>query len=252
MTTISAVIITLNEEHNIQACLECLDWVDEIVVLDSGSQDRTEEICRRYTDRFHFRSWTGYSDQRNAAHDLAAGDWILSLDADERVTRELADEIRSTLRNPEGNMAGYFVLRKVFWGRKWLRHGGFYPEKRLRLFKKDLGFATERAVHETIEVSGPTRTLKHHLLHYTYRSIDDYLDRMIRYAGLSAREYHEQGRRTGPLRMSGHALFNFARMYILQRGFLDGYHGFLAAVLYSFYTFVKYARLKEITDGDAE
>jgi len=130
-----------------------------------------------------------------------------------------------------------------------LRHGGFHPEWVLRLFRRGKGRFSDRAVHETLMVDGLTRKLRHHLEHYTYRSIGDYLERMQLYSDLSAREYHRQGRTTGPIRMSAHALFNFFQMYILKRGFLDGYEGFVLAVLYSFYTFVKYAKLRDLVRG---
>jgi len=249
MSTLSAVIITGNEEKNLPACLDSLAWVDEIVVVDSGSTDRTLEIARRYTDKVYSRTWTGYADQRNAAHDLASGDWILSLDADERVSPELAEEIKRLLSQPEAGIAGCYLPYKVYYRDKWLRHGGFYPEKHLRLFRRGRGKYGDRAVHEALQVDGPTLTLTHHVHHYTYLSVGDYLERMERYADLSAREYFRQGRTTGPLRMTGHAAFNFFKMYFLQLGFLDGYEGFLMAVLYSFYTFTKYAKLRELTHG---
>lgn len=247
MATLSVVIITLNEEANIGPCLESVSWADEIVVLDSGSEDRTLDICREYTDKVFSRPWAGYAAQRNAAHDLATGDWILSLDADERVTPELAAEIREIMDHPRAEVVGWNLPYKVYFGDKWLRHGGFYPEKHLRLFRRGQGIYGDRAVHEALKVDGPTRTLKGHIEHYTYRSVSDYLERMERYADLSAREYFKQGRRTGPLRMTGHSLFTFFKMYVLQQGFLDGYEGFLIAALYSFYTFVKYAKLRELT-----
>ncbi len=249
METIAAVVITYNEEDNIGACLESVAWADEIVVLDSGSTDRTEEICRRYTDRFFRREWDGYTGQRNAAHELASTDWILSLDADERITPELAAEIRAVLSEGGRGLVGFHLPYKVFYRGKWLRHGGFYPEKHLRLFRRGRGAYGERAVHEAVRVDGPAGDLKNYVEHYTYKSISDFLDRMERYASLSAEEYRRQGRTTGPVRMAGHAAGNFLKMYVLQRGFLDGYEGFLMASLYSVYTFVKYAKLRELTRG---
>ena len=246
MTLLSAVIITLNEEANIRACLESVSFADEIVVLDSGSVDRTLEICREYTDKVFFRAWEGYPSQRNAAHDLASGDWILSLDADERVTPELAREIAGAVSRPDDKYDGYYLDYKVFWKDKWLRHGGFYPERHLRLFRRGRGAYGDRAVHEAVRVHGPVGRLKGHVKHFTYVSISDYLARMDRYSTLSAEEYYRQGRMTGPLRMTGRAFFNFLSMYILRRGFLDGWEGFLVAGLYSIYTFVKYAKLYDL------
>ena len=223
-------------------------YYDEIVVLDSGSTDRTLEICSKYTDKVSSRTWDGYSAQRNACHDLTSGDWILSLDADERVSPELAAEIKELLNHPDQDMVGYNLPYKVFFADKWLRHGGFYPERHLRLFRRGRGRYGERAVHEALQVDGPCRTLKGHVEHYTYSSVSDFLERMERYAGLSAQEYHRQGRKTGPCRMGGHAFFTFLDMFIFKRGFLDGYEGFLVAGLYSIYTFVKYAKLRELSN----
>ena len=248
METLSVVVITFNEEANIEACLASVSFADEIVILDSGSTDRTVELARGYTDKVHHHPWDGYTGQRNRAHDLASGDWILSLDADERVTPGLADEIREVLSG--GNdPVGYYLPYKVFYRDKWLRHGGFYPEKHLRLFRRGRGAYGDRAVHEAIRVDGPTGRLTGHIEHYTYQSVTDYLERMDRYSTLSAAQYARQGRTSGPWGMTGHALFNFIQMYFLKRGFLDGYEGFLMAVLYSMYTFTKYAKLRELTKG---
>jgi len=247
METLSAAIITLNEEANIVDCLRSVSWADEIVVVDSGSADRTIELCREYTDKVYIREWAGFASQKNQAFDLSAGSWILSLDADERVSPELAAEIAGLLQNPQAEIAGYFLPFKVFYRNKWLRHGGFYPEKHLRLFRRDCGRFRPQAVHEAIQVEGKLGTLKHHVEHHTYHSVRDYLERMGRYSTLGAEEYLRQGRSTSPLRMSGHAAFTFFKMFVLRRGFLDGYEGFLMACLYSIYTFVKYAKLMELT-----
>ena len=249
METISAVIITFNEAENIVACLESVSWADEIVVLDSGSTDLTVDIARGYTEKVLSQPWAGYSAQRNAAHDLAECDWILSLDADERITPELAEEIRRMLENPPEDLDGFELPYKVFYREKWLRHGGFFPEKHLRLFRRDRGRYGDRAVHESLKVDGQTGMLNHFVEHYSYRSVSDYLARMDTYSTLSAEEYFRRGRRTGPLRTTGRALFNFFKMYFLQRGFLDGYEGFLMAGLYTMYTFTKYAKLRELTEG---
>ena len=250
METLSVVIITRNEEKNIVACLESVSWADEIVVVDSGSTDRTVELCRRYTDHVSFREWDGYSGQRNAAHDMAAKDWILSLDADERVTPELAEEIKGMLVDPEPGVDGYRLPYKVFFRDQWLRHGGFYPEKHLRLFRRGRGAYGPRAVHEAIQVDGGTADLNGHIEHYTYDSISDFIKRMEAYSTLSAQEYAAKGRKIGVFGMTGHAAWNFFQMYILNRGFLDGYVGFLLAGLYSMYSFVKYAKLHEINQTE--
>ncbi|MEW5725421.1 MAG: glycosyltransferase family 2 protein [Thermodesulfobacteriota bacterium] len=250
MEKVSAVIITFNEERNIEACLAGLGFCDQVVVLDSGSTDRTVALARRLGAEVHHRPWDGYAAQRNAAHALAAGDWLLVVDADERVSPELAAEIRDILSGPPREAVGYLVRRRFYFGGKWIRHGGFHPEWVLRFFRRGRGRCPERAVHETIVVDGPIGRLAGHLDHYSYRGVGDYLERLRRYADLSAREYLKQGRTTGPGRMSFHVFFTFFQMYFLRRGFLDGYEGFLLAGLYAMYTFAKYARLRELSRED--
>ena len=246
MATLSAVIITLNEADNIRACLESVKFADEIVVVDSGSTDGTIEICREYTDHVYHQPWLGFAGQKNAALDRATGDWILSLDSDERVTPELAESIQQVISDSPADVDGFYVYRKVFFGDKWLRHGGFYPEKILRLVRRGKARFGPRSVHEALETGGPNSLIPKDIEHYTYRSVQDYLVRMKRYAALSAEEYYQQGRTTGPIRMIGRAAFTFFQMYILRAGFLDGYEGFLMAVLYSMYTFSKYAILYDM------
>ncbi len=248
METLSVIIITQDEEENIRDCLESVSFADEIIVVDSGSTDRTKEICLEYTDKVHHRDWNGYASQKNAAGDMASGDWIFNLDADERVTSELASEIQQMLASPNPRIAGYYLKYKVFFWGKWLSHGGFYPEKHLRLYRRERGSFPERTVHEALEVRGQTAELKGHVEHYAYKGIEDFITRMQHYSTLSAQEYARQGRSTGVVRMSVHAMFTFIKMYILRRGFLDGYKGYVVALLYSVYTFTKYAKLKELQD----
>jgi len=246
METISATVITLNEEANLAACLESAAFADEIVVLDSGSTDATRDIARRFTDRVYTEPWAGYSRQKNRAFDLATGDWILSLDADERVTPDLAAEITTLLADPPAGVDGYRLPFRVYYRGKWIRHGGFYPEHHLRLFRRGRGRFGERAVHEAVQVSGPVGRLTHPVEHHSYRSVSDYIERMERYSTLSAEAYHAEGRRTGAFGPVSRGAFTFFKMYVLQRGFLDGYEGLLLAGLYGMYTFVKYAKLREM------
>lgn len=249
METISVVIITLNEEGNIRECLESVKWADEIVILDSGSTDRTLKICREYTDHVYHRDWDAYAPQRNAAHDKAGCDWILSLDADERISAELAEEIKEALHENGRGMDGYKLAYKVYYRGKWLKHGGFFPEKHVRLFRRGKGAYGERAVHEALKVSGQVGEMKKGFVeHHSYSSVSDYIIRMDRYSSLSAEEYSSRGRKTGPFRMTMRACYNFINMYLLRAGFLDGYEGFLMAMLYSIYTFTKYAKLKELNE----
>jgi glycosyltransferase involved in cell wall biosynthesis len=248
---LSVTIITYNEEKNIRDCLESVAWTEEIIVVDSFSTDRTLEICQEYTDKIYRKTWEGYARQKNSALEKASFPWILSIDADERVTPELRKEITSVF---EGNnsLDGYYIPRRNFFLGRWIRHGGWYPDYTMRLFKKGKARFVLREVHESAVISGTTGYLKNPLEHYTYKSISDFLQRMDHYSTLSAREYFQRGGRGGSLHILFAPLLTFVRMYILQRGFLDGYLGFLLSVLYSYYTLTKYAKLKELIDSQGK
>ena len=248
MKKFSAILITKNEERNVAECIATLTFVDEVVVVDSGSTDRTEELCRRDPRvRWFAEEWKGYGPQKNSALEKTAAPWVFSIDADERVTPELAEEIQALdLRHaPED---GFRVSRRNFFGGKWVRAGGWYPDYVVRLWRKDRGRFDGRAVHESVHVAGPVGTLKGEILHFTYRDTADFLDRMNRYSTLAAREMARSGRRASSLDLLFRPAFTFFRMFVLKRGFLDGTLGFRLAILYAAYTFAKYAKLGE-TDG---
>ncbi|MCD6138698.1 MAG: glycosyltransferase family 2 protein [Deltaproteobacteria bacterium] len=252
MEKLSVVVITHNEEDNIGRCLESVKWADEIIVVDSFSTDRTVQIAEKYTKKVFQKAWEGYGRQKNYALSKATNTWVLALDADERITRELADEIIGVLRAGDTQVIAYELPYKVFFGGKWVRHGGLYPEYHIRLFRKDKAAFKERAVHERVETSGPVGRLHHFVEHYTYRSVSDFIQRMDRYSTLSAEAYYKEGRRVGWFEALFRAWFTFGQMYILKRGFLDGGLGLQLAMLYSCYTFVKYAKLKELFQADKE
>lgn len=242
---ISAVLITKNEERHVAECLASLSFADEVVVVDSGSTDGTEAICRRDPRvRWHVEPWMGFGPQKNSAVDKALGPWIFSIDADERVTPALAEEI-AALSPGDGGPAGYRVPRRSFFGKTWVRRGGWYPDYTIRLFRKDAGRFVDRAVHETVRLAGPAGTLSGDLLHYTYRDTEDFLERMNRYSTTGAKELRREGRRARPWDLLVRPPWTFFRMYVLKRGFLDGATGFRLAVLYAMYTFAKYAKLGE-------
>ena len=245
MIPLSVFIITLNEERNIAACLESVCWADEIVVVDSGSRDKTLEICRHFGCRIFQQPWLGYGAQKNFALDKCSHQWVLSLDADERLTPELQAEIRQLLRQSPA-CDGYELNRQNFFLGRWIKHGGWYPDYLVRLFRRGAGRFEERLVHESVRLQSRPGRLKHHLRHYTYRSLNDYLQRMQRYCELGARQMAREGRRAAYTDLLGHPLGTFFKMYLLKQGFRDGYHGLLLAGLYSFYSFVKYARLWEL------
>ena len=243
---LSVTIISLNEEKNLRRCLESVAFADEIIVVDSGSKDQTLPIAREFTDKVFQEPWQGFARQKNLAQDKAHGPWILNVDADERVTPELKEEILSVIQK-ESPYKGFKIPRKNFFCGQWIRHGGWYPNYQLRLYLKVAGTFAPREVHEQVVVKGRVETLKTHLEHFTYDSISDYLKRMDRYSELSAQQYLLEGKKVSWAEILFRTKFTFFKMWVLQRGFLDGSNGLILAVLYSYYTFVKYAKLKEIS-----
>ena len=245
MEPISAALITHNEEHNIAAALQSLSWVDEIVVVDSGSNDGTLEICRQYTDRIFHRDWTGYVDQKNFAVKNARHPWIFSLDADERVSPELRGEIVD-LSERGFSKPGYKIPRVAFFMGRWIRHGDWYPDYQLRLFDRTKGKWEGGRVHESVKVRETPGYLKGDILHYTYRNLSDYLKRLEIYTNLAAFDYQQKGRRASPCTLVFNPLAAFAKAYLLKRGFLDGTQGFAVAVMGAVSVFFKYAKLYEL------
>ena len=249
MQKVSVTIITLNEETNIRACLESVKWADEILVSDSGSSDRTVEICREYGAKVFSDGWYGFGRQKNLIAGRAANDWILNVDADERVAPELKKEIEEALNN--GDCEGYNIPRKNFFGDKWIRHCGWYPDYNLRLYRKDKGRFNERNVHEAVQIDGKISFLNAPLEHYTYRDISDYLKRMDRYSTLAAEEMFKQGRSAGYFNIVFRPLATFLKMFFLQKGFMEGYIGLILSCLYASYTMSKYAKLWEMSKKTA-
>ncbi len=242
---LSVTIITLNEEKNLRACLESVAFADEIIVVDSGSEDQTLSIAREFTDQVFQEPWQGFARQKNLAQDKALGPWILNVDADERVTPGLKEEILWLLRNGSP-YTGFRIPRKNFFCGQWIRHGGWYPNYQLRLYQKEAGSFTQREVHEQVVIKGRVGILKTPLEHFTHDSLSDYLNRMDRYSDLSAEQYLLEGKKVSWLEILFRTKYTFLKMWLLQGGILDGANGFVLAVLYSYYTFIKYAKLKEM------
>ncbi len=243
--SLSVTIICLNEVDTIGPCLESVAWADEIVVCDSGSTDDTLAVCRQYTDQVYSDPWRGFATHKNLALERATKEWVLSVDADERVTQELAKEIRAVLGRPPA-ADGYTVARRNYFLGRWIRHGGWYPDRTVRLFRRGRGRFQPRAVHEAVQVDGRVAALAAPLDHYTYRSLHAYLHRMDRYSTLAAEELWRAGRRARWLDLSLRPLATFLRMYVLQRGFLDGRAGLVLAGLYAAQSLAKYAKLWEM------
>lgn len=240
MAKISVIIITKNEEENIRDCLESVKWADEIIIVDSFSNDKTVETAKEYTDKIFQREWMGYGKQKNFALEKATREWVLNIDADERVTEGLAQEIKEAIQREP--CAGYYIPNRAYFLGKWIRHSGWYPDYHLRLFKKGKGRFNERMVHEAVEVSGKKDYLKGSIEHFTAKSIGEYLNRMDKYAKLTI---EEKGGRAGWCQVFFHPPFTFLKMYVIKRGFLDGIPGLILALCHSYYTFSKYARLWE-------
>jgi glycosyltransferase involved in cell wall biosynthesis len=241
---LSVCVITSAEEERIRACLESVAWADEIVVVDAESSDKTVTIARELTDRVLVRPWPGFAAQKNFALDQATGDWILSLDADERVTPELRAAIERVLAE-DGPAAGYFVPRRnIFWG-QWVRHGKLYPDWQLRLFRRGAGRFVEHRVHESVQVRGPRARLDAPLLHLSYRDLTDFVARSNRYASLAAEEWIASGRGVSAADIVLRPLGRFLSMYVVHAGFLDGWRGFFLAVLYAQYVFLRSMKVWE-------
>ncbi len=249
MEKVSVTIIALNEEKNIRDCLESVKWADEIIVSDSGSTDSTVEICREYGARVSSDEWLGFGRQKNLCGDRARNLWVFNIDADERVTAELKAEIAEVIKS--GDKAAYYVPRKNYFGERWIRRCGWYPDYTLRLYRKDSGRFTDRAVHETVAVNGPKGYLENPLIHRTYRDVSDYLTRMERYSTLAAEEMFSSGRSAGFTDILLRPPLTFLKMYILKLGFLDGSAGVMLSTLYASYTLAKYAKLREMKKGRA-
>jgi glycosyltransferase involved in cell wall biosynthesis len=243
------VIVTLDEEERIRACLESASWADELIVVDAESRDKTAAIARELTDHVFVRPWPGFAAQKNFGLDQARGDWILSLDADEVVSPRLREEIAAIVERG-GAHAGYAVPRRnVFWGR-FIRHGGLYPDWQVRLFARGRGRFVERSVHESVTIEGPVGRLRGHLEHRSYRDVADFLARADRYSTLAAEEWVAAGHRPRPLvDLVARPIGRFLGMYVGRAGFLDGWRGFLLAVLYAYYVLMRSAKVWERTRG---
>jgi len=242
---LTVTVITHNESANIAAALESVSWADEIIVVDAHSSDDTVAIARRLATRVEVRDWPGYGPQKNYAASLASNDWILSLDADERVTPALAQEIRALL-DAGPPVRGYRVPRLAFYLGRWIRSTDWYPDYQLRLYDRRAGRWNDRRVHESIELDGAPGLLRHELQHYPYRDISHHIVTIDRYTTLAAEEWRAAGRRASAAEILVHTELAFARNYVLRAGFMDGAAGLIVSTLNSYYVFLKFAKLWQL------
>jgi glycosyltransferase involved in cell wall biosynthesis len=239
---LTVCIITRNEAANISACLQSVAFADEVVVLDSGSTDETVALARAEGARVEVsRDWPGFGAQKNRVLDMAQGEWVLSLDADERVTPELAAEIRAVLQEPRHD--AYDMPRLSSFCGRFIRHSGWWPDRVLRLFRRGKARFSDAAVHEKVIADGPAGSLQAHLLHYTYPTLESALVKMNRYSSDAALAMHARGRRASLASALGHGFWTFFRIYVVRRGFLDGRHGFVLASVAAMGSFSRYAKL---------
>lgn len=239
---LSVIIITKNEARHIAACLQSVSFASEIIVFDSGSTDGTIEIARQHGAVVHQSTdWPGFGPQKNRALEAATQAWVLSIDADERVTPELKQEILETLAAP--TFDGYFVPRLSELCGQPIRHSGWWPDHVLRLFRREKGRFTQVPVHERVEMSGPTAKLNAYLLHYPYETLEALIQKMNRYSSDAAHMMFAKGKRAGIFSIVGHSVWTFVRIYLLRRGFLDGRYGFVLAATAAAGSFFRYSKL---------
>ncbi len=238
---ITATIVTFNEEGNIARAIESLRCADEIVVVDSGSTDRTREIAARLGARVIEEPWRGYAAQKNFAAGCASFDWILSLDADESVTEELEGEILE-LKTRTTECAGYSMPRLAQYLGRWILHGGWYPDRKVRLYDRTRAEWTGNYVHESVTVRGRIGKLEGKLLHFTCDSLSAHLRTLDRYTTLAARELIDKRVEIPVRRLAFDPAWTFVRTWVIRRGFLDGAQGLAIAWMAALYTFLKYAK----------
>lgn len=244
--TISACITAFNESDNIRRCLESVKWCDEIVVVDSFSEDDTVAICREYTDRVYQHEWLGYIGQKNLIKGMATSRWILFVDADEAVSPALRWEIQQEFASGDcEEYAGYRFPRIVWYLQKWIRHGDWYPDYKLRLFQRSRGGCQGVEPHDEVVVDGLVKSLRGPLYHYTYSGIADQVLTLNNFSSITAREWHRKGRRFRAHDLLLRPLYRFIKCYFIKRGCLDGLRGLVIAITVAYGTFIKYAKLWE-------
>lgn len=241
---LSVIIITKNEESHIGLCLESVSWADEIIVLDSGSEDETVPICRQYTNKVYETDWPGFGAQKQRALDKAKEDWVLSIDADEIVTSELRAEIEQALQ--QNIFQGYEIPRLSSYCGKQMRHGGWWPDYVLRLFRRNAGHFSDAVVHEKIIVEGNVGRLISPFLHDTAVNLEEIIRKVNSYSSLGAQMLHEKGARASIYKAVFKGIWTFIRTYWIKAAFLDGQQGLMLSISNAEATYYKYAKLWEM------
>jgi glycosyltransferase involved in cell wall biosynthesis len=242
MKKISAIVITKNEERNIEPCLESISWVDEIIVVDSESEDKTVELAKKFTDKVFIKKWEGYVRQKKYALSLASCEWVLNIDADERISPELKEEI---IKKEPDSLDGFFIRRKNYFFGKEITTCGWNKDFQLRLFKKTKTELLERSVDEGFKVNGKIGKLKNVIIHNTFSSFHDYLNKVNKYTTLRAEEVHKSKNKVTAFTIFSHAVSAFFRYYISLKGFKDGMHGLIISFVYSVSNMLTYVKIWE-------
>jgi glycosyltransferase involved in cell wall biosynthesis len=243
---ITGIVITENEEKNIKDCLESIKWLDEITVIDSHSEDNTLRIAKNYNSKIYSTDIQNVTQKRKYALSEIniANDWILFIDADERITRELKEELISLDENTD--VEGYYINRRNYYLGKWIKHSGIYPDYCLRLFRKSKGKVTDRIVHEGIEVNGKTAKLKNDMLHYSYRNLEQMMEKINFFSSSEAAEHFNNDKKITKTGVYLHAFSTFLRILISRGGYKDGLHGFYVSFCYSLVNFLSHLKLLKL------
>ena len=241
---ISATIICKDEARNIEDCLKSVAWCDEVVVVDSGSTDGTVELAKKHTPKVIHNPWPGYVAQKNFALDQATGDWVISLDADERCTPELKTLLEAELPKADG-LAGFEVKRHVKYLGRWINHGGWYPDWKLRVVRKGKAKWGGVDPHDKLIPEGPVKRLDSEIHHFTYRDFAQHIRTINHFSDVVSAGYIKEGRKPSIFQAVFHAPWKFFECYVLKLGFLDGFPGFVVAAGSAFYIFARYVKLWE-------
>ncbi len=243
MKSISVIIITKDEEKNIAECISSIKWVDEIIVVDAESSDETVATAKKYTEKVYIKKWEGYVPQKKYALGLAKNEWILSLDADERVTEELKNEIEAII---DTDADGFKIRRRNFLFNKEIKNCGWGNDYQLRLFKKDKTSLTDRLVHEGFKVEGKVEQLQQPMLHYTFSTFTDYFSKINNYTTLRAKELFKENRTVNGWTIVSHTISAFLQFFFIRGGYKDGVHGLIISLLHSVSTMMNYVKLWEL------